>query len=285
MLTSDVDKGFCIKTKEVGIDQKIFVNICQTDALPPPEDITETELVRLCDSDEPCNFKIPVSIGEIRLESDKKGNDAKTIDVAINSNFFKKIENNLFLRNFLLAVVFESLSDKHHLYVTDERIVLKNRKCYGNLQLHRIQQIQKIDEHVSEGQSNDVLISSDVPSQPKIEIISSSSHEEDESVNIPKYRLFRKVNEPNILYGEFELPYLKNSAGLSLDIGEDRIILDLKVKVYTIIIRPTVTFASKAWVLRQKDTEKLYIEWNGKSVGKYKEDLKKEKCGGIARFY
>ncbi|KAK4875039.1 hypothetical protein RN001_011461 [Aquatica leii] len=226
--------GFCIKTKEVGTDTKVFVNICQTDALPPPEDLSESELTRLCDSDEPCNFRIPLSIGEVRVESDKKGVDAKAIDVAINPKFFLKIENTSLFKSFFLAVVFEGLSDKHHMHVTDERIVLKNRKAYGNLQLHRIQQ-REIDEKINAiNNKREILLEPESgPSKPKIEVLSSTSYVEGVSdVKTPEYRLFKKLNEVNVLYGEFKLPNLPDANQITLDVGEDRIVLESKKYKY-----------------------------------------------------
>ncbi|KAF5296658.1 hypothetical protein FQR65_LT10198 [Abscondita terminalis] len=228
--------GFCIKTKEVGTDVKVFVNICQTDAIPPPEDLSEEELERLCRTDGPCNFRIPLSIGEIRNESDKKGMDAKAIDVAINPIFFAKIESSQIFKNFLLAAVFEGLSDKHHLHVTDERILLKNRKAYGNLQLHRIQQrdvAQKMNR------AEEIMLEPQIgTSRPKIEVISSISSSEVES---PKYRLFKKVKEDGILYGEFKLPNTRDASEIALDVGEDRIILESKKSFLDLFLPCNIT--------------------------------------------
>lgn len=49
--------GLCIKSKEVGTDAKVFVNICTTDAIPAPKNISEAELQEYIDSDDGNGFK------------------------------------------------------------------------------------------------------------------------------------------------------------------------------------------------------------------------------------
>jgi len=229
--------GFCIKSKEVGTEVKVFVNICHTNAIPPPRDISEEELVELCSTDEPADFRIPMSIGEVRSEPDKRGSDAKAVDVAINPQFFGKVEGSSLFKNFLMAVVFEGLRNKHGLHTTDDRIMLKNRKAYGTLQLHRIQQrdvdqkMGRIDEASTSAMETLTGSLEVAPTKPKIETLSSVSYEEHDS-KLPEYRLFKKIGEPQFLVAEAKLPNVFDSKELTLDIGEDRIILESKDKGY-----------------------------------------------------
>ncbi|KAF2879993.1 hypothetical protein ILUMI_26181 [Ignelater luminosus] len=235
---------FCIKTKEIGTETKVFINICQTDAIPPPQDITEEKLMEIWQAssdentpDEELQFKVPMSIGEVRSENDKKGIEAKAVDVAINPAFFSKVEKSLLFRKFFMVIVFEGLRNKYQLHTTDDCILLKNRKVYGELQLHRIQQReidQKMGKHEEAGKSVlDELKGNfeGVRTKPKIETISSVTYDENEN-KIPEYRLFKKVGEPNFLIGEFKLPNVLDSKELTLDIGEDRIILESKKRCY-----------------------------------------------------
>ena len=60
-----------MKTKNFITSQKVFLNICQTDAIPAPADITDSELTDILDSDEPSSFRIPMSLGEGHEEVDK----------------------------------------------------------------------------------------------------------------------------------------------------------------------------------------------------------------------
>jgi len=66
--------GFCIKLRKEN-NEKVFINICHTTEIPAPEEKTEQELLKLLDADqdgdEPCQYRLPMSIGEGRTELDK----------------------------------------------------------------------------------------------------------------------------------------------------------------------------------------------------------------------
>lgn len=61
--------GICVKTRTVG-REKIFVNVCTSDKIPPPEDISDTRLLELLNDEVPA-YTIPMSIGFERMEADK----------------------------------------------------------------------------------------------------------------------------------------------------------------------------------------------------------------------
>lgn len=58
-----------MKTRTVN-KEKIFVNVCTSDKIPPPEDISDTKLFELLNDEEPA-YTIPMSIGFERMEADK----------------------------------------------------------------------------------------------------------------------------------------------------------------------------------------------------------------------
>ncbi|KAB0794670.1 hypothetical protein PPYR_11509 [Photinus pyralis] len=237
--------GFCVKTKEIGTNEKLFVNICQTDALPPPDDISESQLADICNSDEICNYKIPLSIGEVRNESDKKGIGAKAVDIAINTKFMYKIENSVLFKNFLLTVVFEGLRDKYNLHMTDERVILKNKKAYGTLQLHRIQQREIQNTIASIKGEEQILIDTNRNAQPFIQVLSSS----EKSIITPKYRLFRRKGENNLCYCEIQLRAAPKSRDFMLEVGEDRVVFESKASGYflDIYLPFSINFATSTY--------------------------------------
>lgn len=49
---------------------KVFVNVCTSDKIPPPEDISDTKLLELLNDEVPA-YVIPMSIGFERMEVDK----------------------------------------------------------------------------------------------------------------------------------------------------------------------------------------------------------------------
>ena len=60
----------CLKTRENG-GGKVFLNVCTSDTLPAPENITEEELIKILESDQPSDFRVPMSIGAPHTEKDK----------------------------------------------------------------------------------------------------------------------------------------------------------------------------------------------------------------------
>lgn len=64
--------GFVIKTKNEK-DEKIFLNICTSDELPPPKEISEEELTKIIDDVDAMNFRVPIGLGNPHAEIDKSG--------------------------------------------------------------------------------------------------------------------------------------------------------------------------------------------------------------------
>lgn len=63
----------CVKTRESGDSGggKVFVNVCTSPQVPAPEDLTDRELVAILESDQPSDFRVPMSVGEPHTEKDK----------------------------------------------------------------------------------------------------------------------------------------------------------------------------------------------------------------------
>lgn len=125
------------------------MNICLTEAIPCPRDITNEELMQILNSDDPSSYRVPMSIGEGRTEQDKAGAPVTVYDVAVNPDFFSKVEKCDLFQTFFLTVVFEGLQDKYQFELDMQKFtILKNRKAIGTLQSHRIQirDVKKCEE-------------------------------------------------------------------------------------------------------------------------------------------
>ncbi|XP_049764864.1 PIH1 domain-containing protein 1-like [Schistocerca cancellata] len=237
--------GMCVKTKTSEGD-KVFVNICHTEEIPKPADVTEDELMAIWNSDEAPSYRLPLSMGEPRDVEDKSGKPAKAFDVAINTEFFKKVSTNKVFRNFLLLVVMEGLEDKYKMQIdTVEYTILKNRKAIGTLQKHRIEQrppkkgplIQEIGTKTPEVQKQPEKkkdISDDrlpAPSSVSKGNTVSGSRE-------PEYRIVREPaeGEPQLLIATFVLPDVLSAREIALDVGEDRIVFESRKRNYLLDI-------------------------------------------------
>ena len=64
--------GFCLKTTNEN-GEKIFVNICSSEGVLKPKDISEDELKEIWSNGDATRFRIPMAIGDLHRESDKSG--------------------------------------------------------------------------------------------------------------------------------------------------------------------------------------------------------------------
>lgn len=168
--------------------------------MPTPNEISESELLELLQSEEASNYRVPMSIGQCKSVTDKQGNPAKAYDVAISTQFFNKIENKEFFKNFLITLVLEAVSDKYNVTLNTVSVnVLKNRKCMGSLQLHRV---QKREMDTAMGVQPKKLIQEIETSYKPI--ISELSTE----LRVPKFRLTGEPSTGTLetIIGEIFLP-------------------------------------------------------------------------------
>uniref|UniRef100_A0A8D8PLA4 PIH1 domain-containing protein 1 n=1 Tax=Cacopsylla melanoneura TaxID=428564 RepID=A0A8D8PLA4_9HEMI len=133
--------GICIKTRKQD-GEKVFINLCHTKDIPAPRSIDEAELLKILESDQPGSYKIAMSLADAHIEADKGGNPCLVYDVAINSDFFKKVESSKLFKRFVFTVVSEGLENKYKFQMDPKAdlIELKNRRVMGILQYHRIEQ-------------------------------------------------------------------------------------------------------------------------------------------------
>ncbi|XP_058451162.1 PIH1 domain-containing protein 1 [Malaya genurostris] len=264
--------GFCIKTFKKNTREKFFINVCQTDGIPAPEDITDEQLLEILNDGTPSTFKIPMSITVPRMIKDHSAKECQVCDIAVNCNFFKKIESGSLMRDFLITIVFEGLSSKYNITLDEMDFrVLKNKKFVDRLIAHNIQNrdvkavyesyrnpteadLRKLEELTNpksargEGKPTKKLIEEIDPSTSKTikdERNKNSGKEEyvpdptkvaisQAASKKPDYRLFKEpaVGRTRVLIGEFYLPECTSSKEITLDVGEDRILLEARKKSY-----------------------------------------------------
>ncbi|XP_052896239.1 PIH1 domain-containing protein 1 [Anopheles moucheti] len=274
--------GFCIKTFKKGSKEKFFINLCQTDSIPAPRDITDDQLIRVLNYWEPNSYRIPMSITVPRQTQDKSNQSCQVCDIAINANFFAKIESGGLLREFLITVLFDGLENKYDTSLDESNFrILKNKKFMDRLIPHNIQNRdvrQVIESYPSPSAEDRALLSElDNPRplmgsqanegrKPLIEEIDAGTvktvkNERNSSRTVvpvstsedtpyvpdptkvaiaqaatkkPESKLFREppAGKAKRLIGEFYLPDCVSSSEITLDVGEDRILLEARKKGY-----------------------------------------------------
>ncbi|XP_041351978.1 PIH1 domain-containing protein 1-like isoform X2 [Gigantopelta aegis] len=223
--------GFCVKTGSKN-KEKIFINVCTSENVPEAKDLTEKELIDLLQSDDPTGFRIPMSIGEPHAEVDKGGKGCTAYDVVVNPKFYTKIQTNGTFQRFFLHVMVEGIENKFDMELSTEFVILKNRKSVGTLQEQNIRKESKpFIMEMDNANSSHTLSETMTRNKPLIEEVKMPEAKKGAE---PKFTIVQEPAEghPEFLVAEIHLPLIKTSNTLTLDVGEDRILLDTRSNVY-----------------------------------------------------
>lgn len=246
--------GFCVKAHTLIDNEKYFVNICQSDGIPSPEDISVEQLTEILSSETPNTYKIPMSITELRKTNDKSGKEATACDVAINPQFYKKINASIVFRDFFIAIIFEAFDSKYNIQINrDTWIILKNRKCIGTLVKHLVQNRDVKQVYQSYQNPPKSLIEDlDNSFEPKRKAKSRSLIQEIKKdattvaaatnnariVNIkqhcPEYRLYFRSAPFSHIVGEFFMPEIPSQSEINLNIAKNQILLQSRNGSYSL---------------------------------------------------
>ncbi|KAM9780266.1 PIH1 domain-containing protein 1 [Neosynchiropus ocellatus] len=203
--------GMCVKTQSIKDNQKVFVNICQSNSVPPPPELSTEELVDLLQSEDPSGFRVPMSLGEPHTELDNSSQGCTAYDVVINQDFFRKCQKDQLFQQFVIMVSLEGLENKYQLELSRDWKVLKNRKFLGSVTEQNIR--TKSRPVIQELQ----------PQEPALE----ASRRPDFSLLVEP-----PAGDPEFLVAEIKLPGVPSSRSLVLDVGEDRLVLSARPSLY-----------------------------------------------------
>lgn len=205
--------GICVKTFSVSDKKKVFLNICQSQAVPPPPHLSQEELVELLESEDPTSYRVPMSLGEPHTEKDNSSQGCTVYDVVINEEFFQKCQKDELFQQFLIAVSLEGLENKYNLELSRDVKILKNRKFMGSV----------VEQNIR------------TKNKPVIqEINSKESHSLPSSAKRPEFCLMAEPPTGNAehLIAEVQLPGVMSARSLVLDLGEDRLLLIARPSLY-----------------------------------------------------
>ncbi|XP_034475334.1 PIH1 domain-containing protein 1 isoform X2 [Drosophila innubila] len=224
--------GFCVKTFKVNSNEKFFINVCQAPEVPAPMEVSDEELIAILESTTPGSFRVPMSISELRNTKDRSDNSVEVCDIAINPKFLDKIKKSQLFNNFFLQIVAEALSEKYNIQITMHKtIILSNRKFIGTLAAHRVRNddVKRVEKSGNSQQQQPDSNSSQGQLVQEID--------EEHATNIrntwmknrePIYKLRARIRDETVdeIYAELYLPNCVSSQEFSLDIGEDRILIE-----------------------------------------------------------
>ncbi|XP_048765191.1 PIH1 domain-containing protein 1-like [Ostrea edulis] len=221
--------GFCLKTKKEN-GEKVFINVCHAENVPQPRDITEEDLLKLLESDDPFGFRVPMSIGEPHAEIDKSGQGCTAYDVVIHPGFYEKMKDSEVFRAFFLSVTLEGLEEKYSIALSRDWVILKNRKCIGRLQEQNVRTQSKpviMEMGDQSGLGKPLIQEMDTPKPLSQEELKARGQK-------PDFRIVQEPAEghPEFLVAEISLPHVKMANTLTVDVGEDRIVLETRSNKY-----------------------------------------------------
>ena len=64
--------GYVMKLRN-SQNEKVFINVCTSDKVPVPKDVSDQELAEILQSVDPTQYRVPMSLGEPHAEVDNKG--------------------------------------------------------------------------------------------------------------------------------------------------------------------------------------------------------------------
>ncbi|RDD45851.1 PIH1 domain-containing protein 1 [Trichoplax sp. H2] len=233
--------GHCIKTR-TSTDEKVFINICTSDQIPAPRDISEDELEKIVQSEDPTKFRVPMSLGVPHAELDKGGKGCTVFDVVINKQFYDKTQRSQAFDLFFLTLVFDGLENKYDMTFSRDTIVLKNRKFFGKMAEQTIR--TKSKPLIMEMETRDISsdTTNDMQGKTLVTEIEEKRGEE------PSLQIIREPPEgrPDFLVAQIDLPKVvrsfietltffdnvKSAKTVDLDVGGDKLILLAHPNVY-----------------------------------------------------
>ncbi|XP_032666211.1 PIH1 domain-containing protein 1-like isoform X2 [Odontomachus brunneus] len=243
--------GICVKTKTTS-GEKVFVNICTSDKIQAPEDISEDKLFNLLNHEQ-SDYTIPVNLGAEgeRMEMDKSNVPCATFDVMINTTYFKKCQEKEHFMAFTILAILSGLSEKSGKEINCENfVILKNRTVMGKLQQQYIQKRWLQDIKKPEEKKPLIEIIPQVKKPVSKEVCLQDSTQVDTGYMILKQPLEDPVES---LIALFDMPKTVSIDDVVVLVNSDRInVTDEKTCSRDVLLPYAV----------KKDSAKAYFDYN-----------------------
>jgi len=212
----------CCKTR-TSEGGKVFVNVCTSGDIPPPQALTEEELREILQDDTRApQFRVPMSIGEAHKEVDKLGGACVAYDVVIHPDFYVQVDGSLLFKTFLVTVMIEALEEKFGVVLDKNQwVTLRNKLYLGKMPKHYIR--RRDVPMVQECSRADATAARAPTPRPLISEVATRRTTDSAAVSAPHQIQFR---EDGRIVVTFELPAAVTSARqVSVEVGEDRLVV------------------------------------------------------------
>ncbi|XP_064080335.1 PIH1 domain-containing protein 1-like isoform X1 [Macrobrachium nipponense] len=235
--------GLCVKTRDEE-KNKVFINVCTSDAIPTPEDISDEELISILESEEPSDFRVPMSIGQPHHEKDKSGESCVAYDVVISPEFFSKMTNNPLFNNFFMVATLEGIEEKYSLRLDKNGwTVLKNKKYHGTMPeqavrttMPLVQELSKVRHWETKDLPGPSKAKSETSPATNKPLISEVSSKKIQKVK-PKFVLEKiGFEEITTLQAKVELPEMISGQDIDVAVGEDRLVVETRKSFFDVFV-------------------------------------------------
>jgi hypothetical protein len=195
----------------------MFINLCHSELVPDPPELTDAELAHAIASWDNSKYRIPMSIGDPHAELDANKQGCTVYDAIMSTAAFMQIKERAGMREFIIELVMAQIEHKHTILLDREYTVLTKRRKIGRLEPQRIRTAKKKISLLS---------------GPGIAGEAPDNFNPD--ITTPVYNLQKEPEEgrPEFYVLEVELPSIRSSKSLVLDVGEDRLELTAHPKKY-----------------------------------------------------
>lgn len=222
-------------------DQKIFINICSHEKVPSPKPKSEKEMLAIMetvfteqgnssdDNNPLIDYRVPVSIGEKHIESDKSGNLVTCYDCVFHPDFNKICLTSNSHFQFQIHLIFQSIAAKYGHEFKETWVKLKNKKYFGEkiLATNIADRGNKANiETVATGTSKTTEISERKSASAKAttQATATPANKKPDFFYLPpnnKYKITKKSNS------EIEIAFQNTSKykNLDLQVGAERVLL------------------------------------------------------------
>jgi len=236
----------------------------------------EAELTKMIANEDYSNlWRVPMSLGAPRKEKDKSGVECLVAEVAVNSAWFEAtMVDSLVFTSFVVTVAMEGLGDKYGEEARLDRqswTILKNKKFLGEkCPAHRIQVrpaagIQQVEGGMGGKMVQELKAGEQIKGKVKEVPNRQSKSGSTTTVKVteiePKYQIIRKPQtDPVQLMATIWLPGVRAAKEVTLDIGEDRVVLVCTKQQYMLdIFLPHTMDSENTSATFQKDEQVLTV--------------------------
>lgn len=136
--------GFVIKTrllkaaKKLDSGAKVFVNLTHSANIPAPPPATDEEIRAALRSENPANYKVPLSLASFRKDTDKSGSPCLVIDACVHSSVYTRAKKDLEFREFLVSLALQWIEEKEKTSLDLENYSFPKMQSKGNIAKHLI---------------------------------------------------------------------------------------------------------------------------------------------------